>query len=191
MSDRAEQPHPAGREEIVTRLFALFRRHGFEGVSLSDISRATGLGKSSLYHHFPGGKEEMAQAVVARAAVWAAEALVGPLRAPGPRAERVAAMLRAVEALYDGGREPCLIASMIVGAQEGALALRLRTLTEDWLAALTAALTDTGADPAAARAASWDAVARIQGALVLSRVLGDRAPFAAALAAVGADLARV
>lgn len=51
------------KAQIVGRLFIVFRDHGYEGASLADLSRATKLGKSSLYHHFPRGKEQMAEAV--------------------------------------------------------------------------------------------------------------------------------
>jgi AcrR family transcriptional regulator len=42
-------------------LLKLFRQFGYDGVTLSKISQATGLGKASLYHYFPGGKAEMAE----------------------------------------------------------------------------------------------------------------------------------
>src|SRR4029078_11124737 len=46
------------KPEMFSRLMDLFREKGFDGASLADISESTGLGKSSLYHHFPNGKEE-------------------------------------------------------------------------------------------------------------------------------------
>jgi len=52
------------KAEIVGRLFIVFQDKGYEGASLADLSQATGLGKSSLYHHFPRGKEQMAEAVL-------------------------------------------------------------------------------------------------------------------------------
>jgi len=58
------------RDEVVERLVGVFQRCGYDGASLSELSAATGLGRSSLYHHFPGGKEEMARAVIARVGAW-------------------------------------------------------------------------------------------------------------------------
>lgn len=52
------------RNEIVTQLAEIFRAHGFESATLTIIKNVTGLGKGSLYHFFPGGKEEMAEAVL-------------------------------------------------------------------------------------------------------------------------------
>jgi AcrR family transcriptional regulator len=37
------------RDEVVARVQDVFRDRGFDGASLTDISKATGLGKSSLY----------------------------------------------------------------------------------------------------------------------------------------------
>ena len=78
--------HPAlAKEEVVARLMKVFRREGYEGASLSRLSEATGLGRSSLYHHFPRGKEDMAAAVLdlARAP---RPAGVGAARRPRPGA---------------------------------------------------------------------------------------------------------
>ena len=50
----------ASREVVLERLLATFRDQGYDGASLAELSAATGLGKSSLYHHFPGGKVDMA-----------------------------------------------------------------------------------------------------------------------------------
>ncbi|TGQ06111.1 helix-turn-helix domain-containing protein, partial [Mesorhizobium sp. M00.F.Ca.ET.217.01.1.1] len=50
------------RADLPSIIGEVFREHGYEGASLALIGAATGLGKGSLYHFFPGGKEEMARA---------------------------------------------------------------------------------------------------------------------------------
>src|SRR5262245_15951748 len=99
------------RDAVVAQLFEMFRRSGFEGVSISDVSEATGLGKSSLYHHFPGGKADMAAAVLEFARMWLEAEVVAPLAAEGTRAVRIDRMLAALDTLYGGGSKPCLLAS--------------------------------------------------------------------------------
>ncbi|MEM8810542.1 MAG: TetR/AcrR family transcriptional regulator, partial [Cyanobacteria bacterium P01_G01_bin.38] len=42
------------KDAAIAKLTPVFRRYGYEGASLSMLSKATGLGKASLYHHFPG-----------------------------------------------------------------------------------------------------------------------------------------
>jgi len=176
------------RETIVVMLTDLFRTNGFEGVSIASIAKATGIGKSSLYHHFPGGKDEMATAVMEAVGSWVAQNLVEPLLASGTRQERIDAMLENVTTLYDGGNQPCVIASMMVGAEAGPVFPAIRAAFADWMNALQQALQETGASPTAAREAAQDAIARLQGALLLCRALDDRAPFAAALIAARRDL---
>jgi len=65
-----EKPGPsatardAARERLILTIGRVFRRYGYEGASLSILSRETGLGRSSLHRFFPGGKEDMAMAVL-------------------------------------------------------------------------------------------------------------------------------
>jgi AcrR family transcriptional regulator len=51
------------KESILVRATELFLRRSYEGVSIQDIAQAVGLTKSSLYHHFPKGKEQIFQEV--------------------------------------------------------------------------------------------------------------------------------
>lgn len=51
------------RTRILDVAEEMFREFGFHAVSLIDVARAVGMRKPSLYHHFPGGKEELFLAV--------------------------------------------------------------------------------------------------------------------------------
>jgi AcrR family transcriptional regulator len=44
----------------------LFREHSFNDVSLGQLAREVGIRKPTIYHHFPGGKEELFVAVQVR-----------------------------------------------------------------------------------------------------------------------------
>jgi AcrR family transcriptional regulator len=57
-------PALISRNEVIARVMAVVRREGYDGASLAELSKATGLGKSSLYHHFPDGKNDMVAAVL-------------------------------------------------------------------------------------------------------------------------------
>ncbi len=58
------------RADTIPALGEVFRRYGFEGASIARFSENTHLGKDSLYHFFPGGKEEMAKAVLSDIEDW-------------------------------------------------------------------------------------------------------------------------
>lgn len=59
----------SNRDRLLRTASNLIRRKGFDGVGLSEILDGAGLPKGSLYHHFPRGKSELAEA----ATVWAGD----------------------------------------------------------------------------------------------------------------------
>ncbi|HMG40196.1 MAG TPA: helix-turn-helix domain-containing protein, partial [Acidimicrobiales bacterium] len=42
----------------------LLARRGYNGMGLKAVSEAAGLPYGSIYHHFPGGKEEIAASAI-------------------------------------------------------------------------------------------------------------------------------
>jgi AcrR family transcriptional regulator len=183
-ADRHMSSRTMSRDEIVMALFGLFRRAGYDAVSLADISQATGLGKSSLYHHFPGGKPDMAEAVADFARAYMRGAVFEPLGATTPLPKRIDAMMKTVSAMYEGGGAPCLIASMMISptASPGAIKT-VKAIITDWIAALASALVKDGVKPAEAKRRAGAAVIAIQGALIVARATGEKKIFSGALAA--------
>jgi AcrR family transcriptional regulator len=164
------------RSEVIDRLAAVFRQHGYDGATLSLMSQATGLGKASLYHHFPGGKEAMARAVLDAAEASLRHQVLAPLRGEGSPRARLEAMARALERRHAGGREPSLLASLSFG-DRAPLQERLRRGFRLWIGAIADTLTEAGLPRAEAGRRAEDAVMRIEGALILSAGLGSPAPF--------------
>ncbi|MCY7320404.1 MAG: TetR/AcrR family transcriptional regulator, partial [Phormidesmis sp. CAN_BIN36] len=68
------------KDSAIPELVKVFRQYGYEGATLAKLSEATGLGKASLYHHFPKGKEEMASAVLDYLNRGLQEQILAPLR---------------------------------------------------------------------------------------------------------------
>jgi len=52
------------KADVVPLVAEVFRELGYEGASLGRITARTRISKGSLYHFFPGGKEEMAAAIL-------------------------------------------------------------------------------------------------------------------------------
>lgn len=59
------RPREFDPDEILTKIMRLFWEHGYEATGLSDIIKATGLGKASLYSAF-GNKQSMYLKALAR-----------------------------------------------------------------------------------------------------------------------------
>lgn len=163
------------REDAVTRIAEVFREHGFAGASLSAITEATGLGKGSLYNHFPGGKDQMGEEVLAHIDAWFEAQVYAPLRGSADPRAAIAAMFAAVEAYFRSGWRICLVGAFALDATRDRFAARVQDYFIRWIEALAAALHKGGAPDAHALAES--VVAGIQGALVLSRALNDPAVF--------------
>lgn len=176
------------RADVLPLLAEVFREHGYEGASLQLISQATGLGKGSLYHFFPGGKAEMAAAVLAEIDDWFERELYAPLRATAADDESVAAaidaMFAAVDGYFRGGGRVCLVGALALGAARDRFGTAIASYFARWVAALADALQRAGCDATTAAALAEATVAGIQGALVLTRALDDPAVFRRTLQAL-------
>jgi AcrR family transcriptional regulator len=162
---------------MLASLLRAFRRYGYDGASLARLSTETGLKPASLYRYFPSGKEEMARAVVTSAIEDFDQLVLAPLRGPEAPEHRVARMTAALSTFYDGGKEPCVFALMTIGEGRKVLAPYLRDGLQGWIDALASLLGEVGLPEPVARQRAQNAVASVQGALVLARVLNDTKVF--------------
>ncbi len=164
-------------EELLDRLTDVFRTHGFEGASLRLISEATGLQRASLYHRFPGGKEEMAKAVLERAWKWLDNRVLAPLSGSGKPEERIRQMAHELHTFFSGGRHSCLLDSLSFGSKENDIKRYVRDGMGAWVEALAKVARKAGVPQKKASQQAQDAISRIQGSLVMARVLKDYGPF--------------
>ncbi|WP_237151617.1 TetR/AcrR family transcriptional regulator [Oryzibacter oryziterrae] len=170
----------AEREDVLPALAEVFRRHGFEGASIARISQATKLGKGSLYHFFPGGKDEMAEAVLAHVRDWFEVNIFRPLEDEAPQ-EGIARMFSGVESYFRSGQRICLVGAFALDETRDRFAEAIRAYFGRWVEVLGAALRRSGVAVADADRLAGETVAGIQGAIVLARALQDEERFRAVL----------
>ena len=176
------------RQDLLERLGEMFTRYGYEGASMSRIAAATGLGKASLYHHFPGGKEEMAREVVRHVRHWFEEAVFKPLETLAPPRQRIDNMMVTLAQQYEGGARACLPALFALTEDRAMFGGELADLFARWLACLVQTLADAGLARDIAERRAGEGLARVVGALALVRCLGDARPFQAAQAELASQL---
>ncbi len=181
-------PALQSRDDVIDRIMSVLRRTGYDGASLTELSKATGLGKSSLYHHFPDGKDDMVRAVLERLDAQLRAAVFTPLRAAGVPTQRLQVMIKAVDAFYRQGRESCVLAQLVLGSTRDRFREPLTAIFTEWTAAVTKLVTDAGVPKAIARQRAEDAVLRIEGALVLAGGLDDNGVFTRMLKSLPAAL---
>lgn len=170
------------KEQVITKLIPVFRHYGYEGATVSRLSEATGLKKASLYHHFQGGKEQMAAAVLEYVGNWLQENVFAPLQSDQPPSDRIRAMSQGIDDFYQSGQDPCLLSVMSIGEADNLFHQQLEQALKHWLDMLTKVVQETGVEPEQARQRAEDALMLIQGALVLVRVTQDTQPFKRAIA---------
>ena len=174
----------ATRDRIVTATAELFRRQGYNGTALKAVTVAADAPFGSLYHFFPGGKEELGEAVVltsGRAYQELFEVIYDA--APDP--------VTAVGDFFDGAAEVLVSTGYVDACPIGTVALevastndRLRrataTVFAGWEAAAATRLEGAGIAPAAAAELATTLVAAIEGGFMLSRAARSPDPMHAA-----------
>lgn len=169
------------RDAALPALAEVFRTHGFEGASLAVISERTGLGKGSLYNFFPGGKEEMAAAVLAEIDGWFEANIFAPLRSSADPRASIADTLSAIDAYFRSGRRVCLVGALALSDARDRFAAAVRDYFIAWTEALASALKRGGMPAAEASAIAEESVGIIQGALVLARAIDQPVIFERAM----------
>jgi len=169
------------RPEILGRLMELFREKGFDGASLADIAKSTGLGKSSLYHHFPKGKEEIALEVLGHLETQLEEALFQPMRSAAPPRKKLDRMLDTIDRFYEGGKKACLLERLCASVDARRFRRPLGRAFDTWIDAVEALGVECGLARKVARQRAEDLVVRIEGALVVCAGTGNTAVFTRAI----------
>lgn len=175
------------RDKLLGLLMALFREHGYDGTSMSDISTATGLGKSSIYHHFPGGKQEMAAAVLGHLSS-TLDPVLGALGDRRPTQAKLDGLLTALDGIYEGGRAACLLERLTASVDRTRLARPLAASFRALLGAFESLCQEAEIDRAEVRRRAEDAVVRIEGSLIVAAGTGDPQVFRRALESIRATL---
>jgi TetR/AcrR family transcriptional repressor of lmrAB and yxaGH operons len=159
------------------KIAEVFRLYGYEGASVRLLSEATGLERASLYHRFPGGKEQMAASIVAETCKWFERHVFTQLKkdsSPEDKVRRVAANLRD---FYRRGALWCVLDTMTLGGGTPAIRNSIHAAYTAWLDAFEQVAREAGMPAPLARSRAQQALIEIEGSLVVARVTGDSKPF--------------
>ena len=168
-----EKKRSLSTQKAIIKLIPVFRKYGYEGTTLSMLSQASGLGKASLYHHFPKGKEEMASAVFDYVGSCFRDTVLKPLSNEGEPVERIEAMANNLQEFYDNGRNACFLAIMSFGEADNLFHDLVKQRLQTWINTLSQVLIEAGIESDRAKERSTEAIMQIQGALILVRILGN------------------
>ena len=172
--NRPMQPHTsAHREALQEQLSEVFLRRGFDGATLAQLADAAGLSKASLYHHFPGGKSEMAATLLRRACAQAQQTAFDKLLSEGDPALGLLAFLKGFERYAESGTRPCLV-NVLAQAPDADISRHARLALSNWRADLEEAYDSLIAGKRKkARRLADQMLAELTGALHLATALED------------------
>ena len=174
----------ATRERFVNAGAELFRRQGYNATGVKQIVAEARAPFGSLYHFFPGGKEELgAEAVRTSGALYGL--LLPAVFDPAPDVVTgVRDFFRgAAEHLVESGwQDACPIATVALEVSSASEPLReaCADVFDGWIDAGTERFVSEGFAPDQARELVIGMVAALEGAFVLSRALRSTEPLHAA-----------
>lgn len=164
------------RSDILPLLEDVFVEYGYDGATISLIEDRTGLGKGSLYHFFPGGKEEMAREVLKYQEDWFHIQIYTPLNEIENPIEAIDQMFQNLDDYYNE-RSICLFASVSMHRTRDRFLSHTKDHFLDWLKMLSKTLNKQIKSRGRAWNLSEDILAEIQGAMILSRAFQDERTF--------------
>lgn len=182
------------RERILDATAELFRRHGYTGTGLKQIVAAAGAPFGSVYHHFPGGKEQLGTEVVLRSGRMYFELFDLIMDAFSDPVDGVRAFFAGAAATLEETdyADACPIALVALEAASTNEPLRVASaeVFEHWVATGGERFARHGLEEPAARALTTNLIALLEGGFLLSRAAKSLEPMATtghAAAALTAD----
>ena len=172
------------KESILTAAVELMRRKGYAAVGMKDVVAASGAPIGSLYHHFPGGKSQIArEALINAGAAYGMliPTLVDPFDDLGEAITSVFAQA-AADMSGTGFANMCPVASVAAEVADTVEELRATTSTiiTGWLDGGTAYFVSRGLTPAVSRDVTVALIGALEGAFTLARTLRSTEPLLAA-----------
>ncbi|MDR8409148.1 TetR/AcrR family transcriptional regulator [Nonomuraea sp. 3-1Str] len=171
---------PSTKERIMAAGAELFRRQGYTGTGLKQIVAEAEAPFGSIYHFFPGGKEQLGAEVVRRSGAGYGRLFTAVMEeAPDPVTGVRDFFAGAARTLVETGyADACPIATVALEVASTSEPLRQATVDvfTEWIALGTGFFTRAGAGEREARELVITLLSALEGAFVLSRALRTTEP---------------
>ena len=164
------------RERMIRSAIARFAERGVQGSSFADVIAHSGAPRGSIYHHFPGGKDELVRAVLDTMTA------VGP-RALAPLQGRDAAGV--IDGFLDGWQQiletsdyaaGCSVLGVTVTAEDDSIRASAGGVFDTWAHELARLLRAGGVADASARPLAWTLISAAEGAVAVCRARRSMEP---------------
>ena len=177
------------RDRIIVATNELFRRNGYNGTSLSQISEASNATIGSIYHFFPGGKEALAVAVIETTGSVYRQLFEAIAAGASDPASAYRDFFDGAAALLEqsGFIDPCPIGTIAreVANTNESLRVAARNAFDSWIEAARDHLAAAGIPREEAEDLALLFVSTVEGTFVLSRTRRDTKSLTAACSYLG------
>ena len=162
---------------MIEGALALLARHGLQATSFSEVLKLTKAPRGSIYHHFPGGKDEL----IAEALKLLEERTIKNIRAldsskPEKIVEGFLGLWRYLLTTYDFSTG-CSAVAVTVATNSPALLERSESIFESWQNVLSKKFIKAGLRRKQATEFTTTLIAACEGAVVMSRAAKSIEPF--------------
>lgn len=167
------------RGQMILKAIQLLPTHGYAGITLMHVARACKAPRGSLYHYFPGGKDDLMAAVLEAAKEYSLGTFITSCSRAPELQSYIADMGKALSAaLSKSGFElGCPVAAIAMSTEKThVLNQRCKTIYADWRLALQARLTAYGLPSREAVVMALNILNTFQGALLHARMAGSCEP---------------
>jgi TetR/AcrR family transcriptional repressor of lmrAB and yxaGH operons len=168
------------KDGLVRTAMRLFRQQGYASSGLQQILAESDAPRGSLYHYFPGGKEELGEAAVKLAARLMGEMLADLAKRHKTPAAFVKAYCRTMARWMEESdfRSGCPIATTMLETAPHAPGLTKAGVAalDHWIDIIAPVLATKGVAAKEARAKAQLLIATMEGALLIARIRQSPAP---------------
>lgn len=172
------RPQKVLDNDILIGLTKVFRSNGYEGASLKELAEATGLKKASLYHRFPNGKQEMAEAVFSYIDTWIKEHIFQSLQNKEHTPElRLKNGLEGIRSLYDNGKEVCIFRALSMQTGLELFEQQINSGMKQWIDAFTEIGIALNLNSTEAKKHALQTLIEVQGSLIVTKGMADISVF--------------
>ena len=166
------------RQKMIESAALLIRERGVHATSFTDVLQHSGAPRGSIYHHFPNGKTELAEAATRWAGDFILDSTTDALARNDPleAIDFLARWWTQVLTRSDFQAGCVIAAAALEGDREPAVRDAAAHAFDQWERALTRALATNGLSRARARALAQLTIAAFEGAVILARARQTTTP---------------
>ena len=169
------------REKILETASYLFKNQGYHATGLNQIIKESGAPKGSIYHYFPGGKEELAIESIKLAVQRVKEELINNLSQSMEPAKSIEQLLKKIADEFDPQNPYHGVSISMLALETSQISEPLRNACleafKTWENIFCTKLIEGGFSPLEAEELGMTIHFLMEGALALSLVRRDNKPF--------------